>query len=45
MLLRGISPEQDTFMRIGLKMLSNFEKTINHYRRGGLSCRFDGNNR
>ena len=28
MLLRGISPEErDTFMRIGLKMLSNFEKT------------------
>ena len=27
MLLRGISPEErDTFMRIGLKMLSNFEK-------------------
>ena len=36
MLLRGISPEErDTFMRIGLKMLSNFEKTINHYRRAG----------
>ena len=28
MLLDGISPEeQDAFMRIGLKMLSNFEKT------------------
>ena len=27
MLLRGISPEErDAFMRIGLKMLSNFEK-------------------
>ncbi len=28
-------PRRGIFMRIGLKMLSNFEKTINHYRRAG----------